>query len=168
MKIYFKIMFIVLLVLTFLGFALAEEKLTIKPGENEKLTVKPIKCCISGKYEGISKDSPNCPYGPKTEKFTMAIKQTDCGSAVYGEVIESSTGSVKAKFEGTVTPIPRSNCCSLIGKAKGVPGSPDENCVHEVKAKICRSATGKWEVIDGTYTAIAGKCCSGTFSMKQR
>jgi len=168
MKVYFQITLVAFLVLTFLSFALAEEKLTIKPGENEKLIVKPIKCCIAGKYEGISKDSPNCPYGPKTEKFVMAIKQTDCGSAVYGDVIDSATGAVKAKFEGNVTPILRSSCCSLVGKAKGVPGRPDENCVHEVKAKICRSTTGKWEVIDCTYTAIAGKCCSGTFSMKQR
>jgi hypothetical protein len=168
MKGYLKIMLIALLVLTVLGFALAEEKLTVKPGSEEKPSVKPIKCCIAGKYEGISKDYQNCPYGPKTEKFTMVIEQTECGSAVYGKVINSATGAVKATFDGTVTPIPRSNCCGLIGKAKGVPGSPDEKCVHEVKAKICRSATGKWEVIDGTYNAIAGKCCSGTFSMKQR
>jgi len=138
MKGYLKIMLIALLVLTVLGFALAEEKLTVKPGSEEKPSVKPIKCCIAGKYEGISKDYQNCPYGPKTEKFTMVIEQTECGSAVYGKVINSATGS------------------------------PDEKCVHEVKAKICRSATGKWEVIDGTYNAIAGKCCSGTFSMKQR
>lgn len=158
MKAYIKILLLTIFVLGFIGFLYAEEK----------MTVKPLKCCIAGKYEGVTKDSPNCPYGPKPGKFTMIIKQTDCSSTVYGEVLDSATGAPKTKFEGTVTPIPRSNCCMLTGKAKGMPGTSDAECVHEVKAKICKTTTGKWEVIDGTYTAIAGKCCSGTFSMKQR
>ncbi|WP_297212823.1 MULTISPECIES: hypothetical protein [Thermodesulfovibrio] len=158
MKTGIKILLVVVLVLSLAGFIYAEEKMTLKP----------LRCCIGGTYDGITKDSPNCPYGPKPGKFTMIIHQTDCGSAVYGEVLDIATGAPKTKFEGTVTPIPRSNCCMLTGKAKGVPGTPDAECVHEVKAKICKTTTGKWEVINGTYTATAGKCCSGTFSMKQR
>lgn len=158
MKLLLKALPLALLVLSFSVSIYAEEK----------TLVKPIKCCIAGKYEGITKDSPNCPYGPKEGKLTMAIKQTDCSSAVYGEVFDSATGAVKTKFEGTVTPIPRSNCCMLTGKAKGMPGTPDAECVHEVKAKICKRSDGKWEIIDGKYTAISGKCCSGTFSMQQR
>lgn len=158
MKTGIKILLVALLVLGLAGLIYADEKMMLKP----------LKCCIAGTYDGVTNDSPNCPYGPKPGKFTMIIKQTDCGSAVYGEVLDSATGAPKTKFEGTVIPIPRSNCCMLKGKAKGMPGTPDAECIHEVKAKICKTATGKWEVINGTYTAIAGKCCSGTFSMKQK
>ena len=149
-------------------FAADPLKITPKSPESELIKIKPLsKCCIAGKYEGISVDDPRCPAGPKTGKFIMILKQIDCRSEVEGEIIDPSTGAVTSKFNGTVTPS-LTNCCMLVGTVKGVPGGEDENCVHNVKATLCKDRAGKWSTSDGVYNAISGSCCSGTFKMTQQ
>ena len=126
----------------------------------------PGKCCIAGKYKGISVDDPACPVGPKTGSFIMVLHQTDCGRKVTGEIIDPHDGKVKLTFVGTVTPVSR-NCCRLEGQVKGVPGGPDAKCLHDFRATLCRNKSGKWQTKDGVYKDLSGHCCSGTFRMEQ-
>lgn len=123
-------------------------------------------CCIAGKYKGISVDDPTCPVGPESGKFTLILKQTDCGSAVQGDILDPATGAITSKLKGTVSPGP-GKCCTLVGRVKGMPGTDDAACVHEVKATLCKNKLGKWYSNDGVYKDLSGKCCSGKFKIKQ-
>jgi hypothetical protein len=139
---------------------------------NNSLEVKlaceaqPGPCCIAGKYEGTTVDDPTCPVGPESGKFTLILKQTNCGSPVQGDILDPATGAVTSKLKGTVTSGP-GKCCTLVGRVKGEPGTDDAACLHEVKATLCKNALGKWYVTDGVYTDLSGKCCSGKFKMEQ-
>ena len=152
------------------GVVFSADPMKISPVSPEKKPVqtKPEnKCCIAGKYEGVSVDDPKCPSGPETGKFIMIIKQVDCGSRVSGELMDPATGAVNSTFEGTVTPSLR-NCCVISGRVKGVPGTEDEMCLHEFKATLCKDRSGKYTTSDGVYKTLTGSCCSGTFKMTQQ
>jgi hypothetical protein len=135
----------------------------------ERLTCKPPvgKCCIAGTYKGISEDDPKCPVGPESGKFTLILKQTDCGSPVLGDILDPATGAVTSRLKGTVTPGP-GKCCTIEGKVKGMPGTDDAACLHDVEATLCKNKLGKWYATDGTYTDLSGSCCSGTFKLQQQ
>lgn len=122
-------------------------------------------CCIAGKYKGSTVDDPKCPVGPETGTFILILNQASCGSHVEGDIIDPATGAVTSKFKGTVTPAGK--CCKIVGRTKGVPGGPDEKCVHDVKATLCKNKLGKWYTVDGVYTNLSGNCCSGKFKMEQ-
>ena len=139
---------------------------SIKPQEPIQ-TAPSAKCCIAGKYEGVSVDDPKCPVGPRTGKFILVLKQTRCGSQVKGDIIGPKSGAVTSKFRGTVTSS-SDDCCVIVGRSKGVPGGPDEKCVHDVRATLCQDRLGKWYTDDGVYKDLSGSCCSGTFKMKQQ
>lgn len=123
-------------------------------------------CCIAGKYKGISVDDPACPVGPESAKFTLILQQTNCGSGVLGDVLDPATGTITAKLKATVIPGP-GNCCTLVGRLKGMKGTEDADCLHEIKATLCKNALGKWYATDGTYHDLSGSCCSGTFKIEQ-
>jgi hypothetical protein len=123
-------------------------------------------CCIAGTYRGVSMDDPACPVGPETGKFTLILKQTNCGSGVLGDVLDPATGAITAKLKAMVTPGP-DKCCTLVGRVKGMIGTEDADCLHEVEATLCKNKLGKWYATDGTYDHISGSCCSGTFKIEQ-
>ena len=159
------ILAIVPLSMTLLTVGNAWAQTPVKPSDPTK-TKPPVKCCIAGKYEGVSVDDPKCPVGPETGKFTLVLRQDKCGPDVEGDIINPGTGTVASKLKGTVTPSGR--CCKFVGRSKGVPGGPDEKCVHDVKATLCQDRLGKWYTDDGVYKDLSGSCCSGTFKMKQQ
>jgi hypothetical protein len=120
-------------------------------------------CYIGGRYKGIAVDSPTCPVGPETGPFILILNQT--GSSIEGDIIDPATGAVTSKFKGRVTP--SGKYCKIVGRSKGVPGGPDEKCIHDFKATLYKNRLGKWETVDGVYTDLSGLCCSGTFRMQQ-
>jgi len=137
-----------------------EKKLTCKlPPEG--------KCCIAGKYKGTSVDDPTCPVGPETGKFTLILQQTNCGSPVLGKMLDPASGAITATLKGTVTPGP-GDCCTLVGRVKGMPGTEDAACLHEIQATLCKNKLGKWYATNGTYHDLSGSCCSGKFKMEQQ
>lgn len=126
-------------------------------------------CCIAGTYNGEHSDTPSktCKE-PKTEKFTMVIKQKACRKTVTGEVTDSRgdisymTGEVArgCVINGSITNSP----LRPLGTTPRItPGSD----VTTFKGTVVKDrATMKLQVTDGAYISSEG--CSGTFRMKQR
>ncbi len=127
------------------------------------------RCCIAGTYVGEHSDgrSASCP-DPKTEKFTMVINQTACGTTITGQVTDTR-GDV-TNMVGDV-----GKGCVITGRVSDAPTSPrgappritPASEVTDFKGTMEKSpVTRKWQVTDGTYKSSSG--CKGTFRMGQK
>jgi len=100
-------------------------------------------CCVSGEYAGshVNNPMPNCPP-PKSEKFTMTLKQgVNCAENVWGTItgppgdVNNFTGTLRRGLRG---------CCVLTASF-GTRGH-----VTTFTGTFCQRM-GKWYA-KGTYT----------------